>query len=310
MKSFQEMLRKINREKVPEIAVAVAEDTEILQAVKEAMDLGIARFHLVGNQEKIKALLSELMIDENQVKVTHEEDPLQASLKAVTLVSQDKAEIIMKGIVPTATILKAVLDKEIGLRTSRMMSHIAVFELEQYPKLLIVTDAAMNIAPKLEQKIQIVENAIQFAHSIGISLPKVALIAAIETINLNMETTTDAAILAKMADRGQIKGAVIDGPLALDNAISFEAARHKGIMSQVAGDADILFVPNLEVGNVLYKSLVYFAKAKVGAIVVGAKAPVVLTSRADSHEAKLLSIGLAVLSVQNKNKIAGSDREE
>ncbi|TCS84055.1 phosphate butyryltransferase [Tepidibacillus fermentans] len=300
MKSFQDMLKQINRNHPPEVAIALAEDKEVLLAVKEAIDLGIARFHLVGNQKKIIELLQELAIDKDQVKVINEEDPIRASRKAIELVHLGEAQIVMKGLVPTATILKAVLDKEVGLRTSGLISHVAVFEAKEYSKLFMVTDAAMNIAPTLEQKVQIIENAVEFAYSLGISLPKVAPIAAIETINSNMAATIDAAVLSKMADRGQIQGVIIDGPLALDNAISLEAAKHKGIMSQVAGDADILLVPNIEVGNVLYKSLVYFAKAKVGAIVLGAKAPIVLTSRADSRETKLLSICLAVFLVQNK----------
>ncbi|WP_339062530.1 phosphate butyryltransferase [Tepidibacillus marianensis] len=296
--SFQEMLNQINKKQPPEVAVAVAEDEEVLLAIKEAINLGIARFHLIGNQEKIKMMLQKLSIPKNFIRITDETDSGKAALKSVQSVTEGKSQIVMKGLIPTATILKAVLDKEVGLRTSRILSHVAVFETEKYQKLFVLTDAAMNIAPTLEQKVQIVENAIQFMRSLGIARPKIALIAAVETVNSKMNATMDAALLSKMADRGQIKDAIIDGPLALDNAISIKAAQHKDITSPVAGDADILLVPTIEAGNILYKSLVYFAEAKVAAMIIGAKAPVVLTSRSDSHETKLLSIALAVLSVQ------------
>ena len=300
VKSFQEMMNVIVRNNPPEVAVAVAEDEEVLKAMKGAIDLGIAKFHLFGNEEKIKFLLHELDVAVDQVKITNESDQIQATMKAVKSVNSGESQVLMKGLVPTALILKAVLDKEFGLRTHSILSHVAVFETRNYPKLMILTDAAMNIAPSLEQKVQIIENAIQFANSIGIDIPKVAPIAAVETVNTAMPATIDAALISKMADRGQINGAIIDGPLALDNAISIEAAHHKGIQSPVAGDTDILFVPSIEVGNVLYKSLVYFGEAMVGAMIVGAKAPIVLTSRSDSYEAKLNSIALAVYSIQQK----------
>lgn len=299
MKTFIEMREKIKKNQMPIIAVAAAEDKDVLTAVKDAFTLKIARFHLIGDERLIRELATELDFGLDSIKITNQPNPILASRLAVESVSSGEAQILMKGLVPTATILKAVLDKEIGLRTGSVLSHNALFQLANYDKLIFLTDAAMNIAPDLEQKVQIVQNAISLAHSIGYHEPKVALISAVETVNPSMQATVDAALIAKMSERGQIKGAIIDGPLALDNAISREAAKHKGINSKVAGEADILVVPTIEVGNALYKSLTYFTEAKVGAVITGAKAPIVLTSRADSPETKLNSIILAVLSAQN-----------
>ena len=197
--------------------------------------------------------------------------------------------------------LRAVLNKEVGLRNGKnILSHVAVAEIPDFDRLIILSDAAMNVAPDLPQKIQIVQNAVKVAHALGLACPKVACLAAVEVVNSEMPACIDAAALAKMAERGQIKGCIIDGPLALDNAISVEAAKHKGVTGQVAGMADILIVPELVSGNVLYKSITYFARGAIAGIIVGAKAPVILTSRADSAEAKLQSIALAVMATQKK----------
>ena len=201
----------------------------------------------------------------------------------------------MKGLVGTADFMRAVLDKTEGLGTGRLLSHVVAFEPAGYQRLLLLTDAAINIAPDLAQKVQIVENALQVSRALGNQETKVAMLAAVETVTASMKATEDAALIAKMAERGQIKGCRIDGPLALDNAVSLAAAHHKGICGDVAGHADLLVVPNIEAGNVLYKSLVYFANTPLAGIVVGAAAPVVLTSRADSPANKLNSIALAVV---------------
>lgn len=298
MRTFLDINSKIKQYHPVTIAVAAADDVEVLQEVSEAVKLNVASFHLIGDEKKIRDYAHKINFSLDPVKITNEQDPIGASKKAVESVSSGNSQILMKGLVPTATLLRAVLDKEIGLRSERLLSHVALFEIEGYDRLIFITDAAMNITPTLDQKIEIVQNAVDLAHSLGIEQPKVAPLAAIETINPNMQATLDAAILSKMAERGQITGAIIDGPLALDNAISIDSAKHKGINSKVAGNADILLVPSIEVGNVLYKSIVYFAKAKVGAVLTGAKVPVVLTSRSDSHETKLNSIMLAVLSAQ------------
>lgn len=282
------------------VAIAAAEDEEVIEAVSHAIDKQLASFILFGNAGKITALLNEHNLDATHPSVTivAADDAKAASALAVKAVSSGEADVLMKGNVPTATILKEVLNKEYGLRTGNVLSHVAAFEVPGYEQLIFVTDAAMNVEPDLNQKIQIVQNSVQVARGLGIELPKVAPLAAVEVVNPAMQATVDAALLTQMNNRGQIRDCIVDGPLALDNAISALAAEHKGIRSEVAGHADILFVPTIEVGNVLYKSLIYFAKAKVGAIIAGAKAPIVLTSRADSAESKLFSLALAVCSVK------------
>ncbi|MDR4888861.1 phosphate butyryltransferase [Fredinandcohnia sp. QZ13] len=281
------------------VAVAAAEDEEVLEAIVEAVNHRLARFLLFGNQEKILQILSEKggNIQESGVlDVVDSSTQEEAAKAAVKAVHTGAADVLMKGNIPTSTILKAVLHKDYGLRTGNVLSHVAVFEVPDYDRFVIVTDAAMNIAPGLQEKMQILNNAVKVANSIGIDTPKVAPIAAVEMVNPAMQATLDAAALTQMNHRGQIHNCIVDGPLALDNAISIHAAEHKGITSAVAGQADILLVPTIEVGNALYKSLVYFAKAEVGAVIAGASAPIVLTSRADSAKSKLYSLALAVCS--------------
>jgi phosphate butyryltransferase len=281
------------------VAVAAAEDEEVLEAVVEAVKNKLSRFLLFGNQEKIEQILSEkggYEAGSEALVVVNVSSKEEAAVTAVRAVHSGEADVLMKGNIPTSTILKAVLNKEYGLRSGNILSHVAVFEVPGYDRLIIVTDAAMNISPELQEKIQILTNAVKVANSIGISVPKVAPIAAVEVVNPSMQSTLDAAVLTQMNHRGQIPNCIVDGPLALDNAISISAAAHKGIASEVAGQADILLVPTIEVGNALYKSLVYFAKAEVGAVIAGARAPIVLTSRADSAKSKLYSLALAVCS--------------
>jgi phosphate butyryltransferase len=293
------LISRASQNKRKTVAVAAAQDTEVLEAVAEAAKLNLADFLLFGNKEEIEGILASKhswMADYDGIKIISAPDNNTAAEMAVKSVKANEAEVLMKGNIPTAAILKAVLHKEYGLRTGAVLSHVAVFEVPGYSRYTIVTDAAMNIAPDLEQKAQIIKNAVQVARSIGIEMPKVAPLAAVEVVNPAMQATLDAAALTVMNKRGQITGCTIDGPLALDNAVSHIAAEHKGIKSDVAGEADILLVPAIEVGNVLYKSLVYFANAKVGAVIAGAKAPIVLTSRADSAESKLYSLALALCS--------------
>ncbi|SFA44831.1 phosphate butyryltransferase [Parageobacillus thermantarcticus] len=279
------------------VAVAAAEDEEVIDAVAMALDHHFGRFVLYGDREQIWQLLKQKnYANLDNIQIVHVNSAMQAAELAVRAVHLNEADVLMKGNVPTATLLKAVLNKEYGLRIGKVLSHVAVFEVPGYDRFIIVTDAAMNISPDLEQKAQIISNAVAIAHAIGIETPKVAALAAVEVVNPSMPATMDAAALTMMQKRGQIKGCVIDGPLALDNAVSLKAAEHKRIDSEVAGKADILLVPDIEAGNMLYKSLVYFANAKVGAIIAGAKAPIVLTSRADSAESKLYSLALAVCS--------------
>ncbi|WP_434024813.1 phosphate butyryltransferase [Neobacillus mesonae] len=290
------LIEKATQASTKTVAVAAAEDSEVIKAVVEASERNLAQFILYGNQEKINMLLESY---NHNMRIVHAETTALAAELAVKAVFTKEADVLMKGNIPTNTILKAVLNKEYGLRTGNILSHTAVFEIPDYDQLIIITDAAMNIAPNLDQKAQIVQNAVSIARSIGIVHPKVAPLAAVESVNPVMDATLDAAALTVMNKRGQISGCIIDGPLALDNAVSIMAAEHKGIHSDVAGKADILLVPTIEVGNVLYKSLIYFAKAKTGAVIAGAKAPIVLTSRADSSESKLYSLALGLCCAKN-----------
>ncbi|WP_370456067.1 phosphate butyryltransferase [Sporosarcina sp. ANT_H38] len=287
--------------KGPVVAVASAADREVLEAVSVAIAKGIASFMLFDDEKRIKDLMHTdfpHLIDSEKVSIHHAEDTINAATLSVKAVSSGSAHVLMKGNLATSIILKAVLNGEYGLKTGKILSHVAAFEVPGYNRLLFVTDAAMNIAPDLEAKAQIIRNAVAAAHACGVSEPIVAPLAAVETVNPAMVPTTDAASLVAMNRRGQILGCIVDGPLALDNAVSEKAAAQKGIIGETAGKADILLVPNIEAGNILYKSLMYFANAKVGAIIQGAKAPIVLTSRTDSAESKLYSLALAILSIK------------
>ncbi len=296
IKSFKEVM-EIARQRGPKtISVACAQDLDVLLAVNNAKKEGIADAILVGDAAKISEIAAENNIDITQFQIIDIKDLSEASLKAVELVSTGKAHMVMKGLVDTSIILKAVLNAEVGLRTGNALSHVAVFDVAGYDRLFLVTDAAMNIAPDLKTKKQIIENAVQVAQALDIEEPKVAVVCAKEKADPKMPATMDAQELENMNKNGEIKGCMVGGPFALDNAISLEAAKHKGINHPVAGYADILLAPDIEGGNILYKSMVFFANAKNAGIIVGAKAPVVLTSRADSDEAKLYSIALGVLS--------------
>lgn len=279
------------------VAVAAAEDLEVIEAVIAALDQNLAKFMLFGDENKINSIIESKKhqnMSGDCLKIIHADSTAEAAELAVKAVFNKEASVLMKGNIPTNIFLKAVLNKNFGLRTGNVLSHIAVFEVLGFNRFTIITDAAMNIAPDLEQKAQIIRNAVTLARSIGIDMPKVAPIAAVEVVNPAMQATLDAAALTVMNKRGQISDCIVDGPLGLDNAISTLAAEHKGIHSEVAGNADILLVPTIEVGNALYKSLIYFANAKVGAIIAGANAPIVLTSRADTAESKLYSLALAL----------------
>ncbi len=296
IRNFQEVM-EIARERGPKvISVACAQDPEVLMAVNSAKQQGIADAILVGDQEKIIAIAEENNIDLSQFEIIDIKDLAEASLKAVELVSTGKAHMVMKGLVDTSIILKAVLNAEVGLRTGNVLSHVAIFDVPGYDRLFLVTDAAMNIAPDLQTKKQIIENAVEVAHALDIDQPKVGVICAKEKANPKMPDTMDAQALEEMNKNGEIKNCLVGGPFALDNAVSVEAAKHKGIDHPVAGYADILMCGDIEAGNVLYKSMVFFANAKNAGVIVGAKAPIILTSRADSEESKLYSIAMGVLS--------------
>ncbi len=277
------------------IAVAAAEDEVVLSALENARQLGIAQSILCGDESKIREIAQKQGIALESYRIVHAEHPFEAAEIAVSLVANKEASALMKGNIKTGDLLKTVLREEFGLRTGRTMSMVAAFEITGYSRILILTDPGMVIAPTLEQKVEMIYNAIPVAKVFQIQNPKVAVVGAIEVVNPKMEATIHAALLAKMADRGQIKGVIVDGPFALDNVVSEEAARHKGIDSPVAGNADIILTPDIEAGNILYKALVFLAKARVATTILGAKVPIILTSRADSDRTKLDSIALNML---------------
>ncbi len=275
------------------LVLAVSQDPHSLEAVSRAVASGFIDPILVGSKKQTLNLINQYGYALQDADFIDVENPKECIEQAIKLVSSGEADILMKGKVSTHDLLAGILNRDWGLRSGTMLSHFSLFEVPAYHKLLSVTDVAMNITPSLKEKADIVNNAVNFLHKIGVELPKVAALAAVEVINESMQATLDAAALAKMNQRGQIKNCILDGPLALDNAINLESAAYKGISSEVAGDADLLLVPYIEVGNVLYKSLVFFARARVAGIILGAKAPVVLASRSDSSDSKFNSIMLA-----------------
>ncbi|MFW5795715.1 MAG: bifunctional enoyl-CoA hydratase/phosphate acetyltransferase [Alkalispirochaeta sp.] len=291
------LLDELGGMRVP-LAVAAAEEADVLRAVLDAAAAEIVHPILVGNEVEIRRIVEVENLDLTGAEIKNVENPGDAARTAVAAVAAGDAAMLMKGLVDTAVLLKAVLDRETGLRAGSVLSHFALFEIDGYPRPLGVTDAAMNIAPDLPTKKVILENAVAFMHRLGYAEPAVAVLAAKEKVNEKMPATVDAAALAEMARTGEITGCRVDGPFALDNAVSPEAARIKGIDSPVAGYADILLVPQIESGNILYKALAFLAPSRNAGVIVGAKAPIVLTSRADSERAKRLSIALAAYAAQ------------
>ncbi|MCK5078823.1 MAG: bifunctional enoyl-CoA hydratase/phosphate acetyltransferase [Bacteroidales bacterium] len=296
LRNLSELREIVKKSPKKKLVVAAAHDEHSLEAVANAAKMKIVDPILVGDKEKMMRIADKLEIDLSRMEIIDETNVGESVAKSVKLVHFGDADILMKGNVGTATLLRAILNKEWGLRRNEILSHIAIFEVPAYHhKLIALTDVAMNIAPQLSAKVNILRNSIEFLHKLGIEEPKIAVLGAVELVNEMMPATLDAALLSKMADRGQIPNCLIDGPLAFDNAISAEAAEHKGIKSNVAGVADLLLLPDIEAGNVLYKSFIFFANAKVAANILGASAPIVLTSRSDSEDSKLDSICLAAV---------------
>jgi phosphate acetyltransferase len=276
------------------VAVAYPCSVDSLGAALAARDAGIIDPILVGPRARIEACADTLKTSLEGIRlVDAADDPIEASRMAVALAGSGEAGALMKGSQHTDELLGAVIARDANLRTSRRISHVFWFDLPAYHKPLMVTDAVVNIAPTLQNKVDILANAIGFAHAIGLQSPKIALLSAIETVNPDLPSSVDAATLTKMADRGQLKGAVVDGPLAFDNGISAAAAATKGISSPVAGDPDILMVPNLDVGNALYKSFIYMGGGECAGVILGARLPIILTSRSDSRRARIASCALA-----------------
>jgi phosphate butyryltransferase len=294
-KTYDELVEEAKRYAPMRMAVAAAQEDSAIEAVKQAESAGLVEATLIGDRDAILRLSEEAGYTPRGEQIVHVPDGDAAAAEAVRRASSGEADLVMKGILQTSTLMKAVLNKEWGLRTRSLVSHIFLIRLPGYHKFLSLTDGGINISPTLEEKKAILENAIDFYHLIGLEEPKIALLAPVETVNEKIQSTIDAALLTRMAERGQIKGALLDGPLALDNAISKESVREKGIATEVGGDADVLFVANIDMGNGLFKGLVYFGKGVPAGVVLGTSKPVIITSRADSAECKFYSIALNVL---------------
>lgn len=291
--SLEEIFTRAKNHKSKKLVVAAAEDHHVLDAVKKATQNDLIKPILIGDVKKIKQIANSIDFNITGIELINETIANDAATRAVEIIRNGGAEILMKGLVSTGPLLRAVLHKDKGLRKADLLSHVALFEITHYHKLLAVTDAAMNVAPDLNDKVAMLQNAVELFHKLGIEQPKVGIIGAVETVNQKMQATLDAAILTAMNRRNQIKNCLVDGPLALDNAISKEAAELKCIEGEVAGDADIIITPEITSGNVLYKSLNFLGGATSAAVIMGATVPVVLTSRADSEKSKFMSIALA-----------------
>ena len=302
-KTFDDLLWKVNSCDKKKLAVAVAQDKAVLEAVKAAKERNIADSILVGDAEKIREIGASLQMNMDDYEVIDVKDNTEASLTAVKLVHDGKADMYMKGLLDTKTFLKSVLDKEVGLRTGKPLSHVCVFEIPGINHLLFLTDVAFMPYPSLEEKKCMLEYAIEVAHACGVDCPKVAPLAAVEVVNPKMPATVDAAELTRMVDEGEIKGCIIDGPLSMDIALYKEAAEEKGALGRkVAGDADILLFPDIHAGNLVYKTIVHMVNCKNGNILTGTQAPVILTSRSDDCETKVNSIALAAVVAEELKK--------
>lgn len=303
-KGFDDLISKVNSCSLKTVSVAVAQDAPVLEAVREAKEKNIANAILVGDEDKIKEVAAEIGMDLTGYEIIDEKDNYQAALKAVELVHTGKADMYMKGLIDTKSFLKSVLDKEVGLRNNRPLSHVCVFEIEGIKRLLFLADVAFMTYPTLEDKVAIIENTVEVCHACGIANPKVAPLAAVEVVNPKMPVTVEAEALTKMNEEGKITGCIVDGPLSMDLAIEPEAAVHKGATGRkIVGDADVLLFPDIHAGNLVYKTLVHTAKVKNGNIITGTKAPVILTSRSDDAQTKINSIALAsVMAEAMKNR--------
>ncbi|NBH84101.1 phosphate butyryltransferase [bacterium C-53] len=295
-RTFDELISKVKEIPMKKVSVAVAQDSAVLEAVRAAKDRNIADAILVGNEEKIREVAAGIHVDISDFELVNVEDDIEASLAAVKLVHDGKADMYMKGLIDTKHFLKSVLDKEAGLRTGKPLSHVCVFDVEGIDHLLFLTDVAFIPYPTLEDKVNIINNTLEITKACGIENPKVAPLAAVEVVNPKMPATVEAAELTKMNQDGRITGCIVDGPLSLDLAIDAEAAKHKGATDRpIQGDADILLFPDIHAGNLVYKAMVHTAKLKNGNILTGTKAPVILTSRSDSVEVKVNSLALGAV---------------
>ena len=294
--TLQQIVDRVKALPPRRLSVACGEDPHTIEAVGRAVKEGLAQVTLTGDKNAISKVAADNKVDLGKVEIIHEPDKGKALALAVARVREGKADFLMKGLLDSSVYIRAIIDKEKGLLPpGRLLSHVTVIQVPSWKKLIICGDVAVIPAPDLEAKIAILNYAIAIAHKLDIEKPKAVLLSAVEKVNPKMPSTTESAIISKMADRGQIKGAIVDGPLALDVAFSKESAEIKGVKSPVAGDADILIFPNIESGNIFFKASTYLAGAELGAIVTGATCPCVLTSRSDSEDTKFYSIALASL---------------
>ena len=293
--TLDEIIKKSKEVKICNAVVAVAHDKEVLKACEIALKENIINPILIGDKEKILKIIKDENLSLNEVEIIDEKDKTAACMKAALTVKEGKASIIMKGLVDTSLIMKGILNKEHELLKGKLLSHVAVLEVPAINRLIYVSDSAMNIAPSLDDKIEIIRNCVEVAHSLGNKNPKVALLCAVEKVNKKMNCTVEAEMITEMNEKGVIKGCEIKGPLALDNAISEDAAEHKGIKHPVAGKAEILITPDIESGNILNKSMEYFSGACKASVMIGAKVPIALVSRASSSKSKLYSLALSAL---------------
>ena len=295
-KSFDDLLSRVASVSRKKVSVAVAQDAPVLEAVEEARVRGIADAILVGDKDKMEPIAKELGIDLGNFEVVDVKDDIEAATKAVELVHNGTADMYMKGLIDTKSFLKSVLNKEVGLRTDKVLSHVCVFEMKGREGLLFLSDVAFIPYPTLEEKAAIIENTVDIAHACGLECPKVAPVAAVEVVNPKMPATVEADELTKMNNEGKITGCIVDGPLSLDIAIDKEAATHKGASGRkIAGDADVILFPDIHAGNLVYKTLTHLVDCKNGNILTGTKAPVILTSRSDSKEVKINSLVLGAI---------------
>lgn len=304
LRSFNEVMEKAKSTGKTVLSVAVAQDKDVLLAVKAAAEWGLAKAVLVGDETKIRPLLVETEMT-HDVTVIHETDDDAAALRAVELVRNGEAQVLVKGLINSSNFLRAVLHPEKGLRSGKMLSHLMAFEIPGEPKLLFHTDGGMNVAPGLEEKKQIMISALEALRAMGIAKPNVAILTANEQVNPKIPATVDAQALATMAAAGETPPCIAEGPIAMDVASSKEAAKHKGIQSQIAGEVDLFLMPAIEAGNLVGKALIHYAKAKNAGLILGATHPIVMVSRSDEAAAKLYSIALACLISGGHEAIAG-----
>jgi len=301
---FKRIFAEVKKIPMKKISVAAAEDSHVLEAVKIAKERGIADAVLVGDEEKIRKIAKDINMDIDTFEIINEPDPIKAAKKAVKLVHDGKCEMYMKGLLQTKDFLKSILDKEVGLRTGEVLSHVAVFEVKGIKQLLFMTDGGFIISPNLEEKIHLINNAVKVAKACGIEKPKVAPLCAVEVVNKKMQCTVDGSELTKLNEKGVIKDCIVDGPISLDMAISYEACKIKGALNRkITGDADILLFPDIHTNNISAKFIAHTVEHYAGMILSGTSAPVILTSRSDDIQTKVTSIAFASYIAENMKKI-------